>query len=89
VPPKTGYQVSRFIDSAIGAPRSVMQDEIKQTPKLEANNRPLTDMWYPGLSDFRGMLQSDFEERYEAKLKERQGSPAKKKRRADTQMIGA
>jgi hypothetical protein len=65
-----------------------MQDEIKQTPKLEAN-RPLTDMWYPGLSDFRGMLQSDFEERYEAKLKERQGSPIKKKRRADTQMIGA
>ena len=47
----------------------MMQDEIKQTPKLEANNRPLTDMWYPGLSDFRGMLQSDFEERYEAKLK--------------------
>ena len=66
----------------------MIQDEIKQTPKLETN-RPLTDMWYPGLSDFRSMLQSDFEERYEAKLKERQGSPVKKKRRADTQMIGA
>ena len=66
----------------------MMQDEIKQTPKLEMNS-PLTARWYPGLSDFRGMLQSDFEERYEAKLKERQGSPVKKKRRADTQMIGA
>jgi hypothetical protein len=35
------------------------------------------------------MLQSDFEERYEAKFKERKGSPIKKKLRADTQMIGA
>jgi hypothetical protein len=80
-PPKTGQ--SRLIESALGGQRSLETKATPAAPAAEA--RPLTDMWYPGLSDFKGMTASDFCERYEAKLQERKGI---NKKRADTQMLG-
>ena len=47
-------------------------DEGQKTPKVNGQhqnqqflNRPQSDMWYPGLTDFKAMVASDFEERYQ------------------------
>lgn len=45
-------------------------DEGSKTPQTTGNflNRPQSDMWYPGLTDFKAIIASDFEERYQHKL---------------------